>query len=805
MKKQHNSPTEASIMNAVEAAVRAIPPAWPLDATVAVNPYLGQSGEPLAYTAARLARVAGAPLTPPRQWYREQLRSGRISDADLVAVLAVKRSDAAPQTAAELRQAIEVDLPRPTALPSLARLGADVSGTDWPALIAERIGAWAAGYFDAGQALWAAPRKLPAYSAWISYASHDLTPEIQGLSGFCRRVAEAPDSARLSIVQVVERLELPPAALASYFHRLLMSLGGWAQLGRYRLWTAALQGNTDSTVVDLLAIRLLWEQAIHDQYAESIAARWQETRAAFAEPLQPSRDQIIDSLLQQAAERGFQRRLAESLARSAAAAAKTGCNARSDRPTVQAAFCIDVRSEVFRRALESLDRGIETLGFAGFFGLALEHRRFASDTDESRRPGLVKAAATTTATAAEDVERDRVSRLMARTRRAWGRFKLAAVSSFAFVEAMGPVYVGKLLRDGMALRERSIPADPAPRFDPPLDVQARIDTAQQVLRTMSLTERFARVIVMVGHGARVANNPHASSLQCGACGGYSGEVNARLLAGLANDPQVRAGLAQRGIEIPDDTLFVGAFHDTTTDSVQLYEDHRDPRFDHDLARLRTWFGQAGGLARAERATRLPGAHAGRDLERRSRDWAEVRPEWGLAGCAAFIAAPRCRTSGAALDGRVFLHDYDWQRDSSPEHRFQILELILTAPVVVASWINLQYYGSSVAPDTFGAGNKLLHNVTGGIGVVEGNAGPLRVGLPWQSVHDGERLVHEPLRLSVCIEAPTEAISDILERHPEVRELFDNGWMHLFALDAQGRMAHRYIGGLAWQADQSPAG
>ena len=57
-------------------------------------------------------------------------------------------------------------------------------------------------------------------------------------------------------------------------------------------------------------------------------------------------------------------------------------------------------------------------------------------------------------------------------------------------------------------------------------------------------------------------------------------------------------------------------------------------------------------------------------------------------------------------------------------------MILTAPVVVASWISLQYYGSTVAPTSvFGAGNKLLHNVTGGIGVVEGNGGLMRSGLP----------------------------------------------------------------------------
>ncbi len=199
--------------------------------------------------------------------------------------------------------------------------------------------------------------------------------------------------------------------------------------------------------------------------------------------------------------------------------------------------------------------------------------------------------------------------------------------------------------------------------------------------------------------------------------------------------------------------------------------------------------------------RLPRARGSEDIPRRSRDWSEVRPEWALAGCQAVIAAPRSRTAGKNLDGRAFLHEYDWHRDDG----FSVLELIMTAPVVVASWISLQYYGSSVSPEAFGGGNKLLHNVVGGIGVVEGNGGLLRAGLPWQSVHDGKQLVHEPLRLSVCIEAPREAMNEILARHDNVRALFDNRWLHLFALDEQGAMTWRYAGGLQWQPVDDRAG
>ena len=259
---------------------------------------------------------------------------------------------------------------------------------------------------------------------------------------------------------------------------------------------------------------------------------------------------------------------------------------------------------------------------------------------------------------------------------------------------------------------------------------------------------------------------------------------------MLNDQEVRTGLAKSGIKIPFDTLFVGGLHDTTTDAVTLFDAPPTAKF----TKVKSWLADAGRIARTERAVRLPRAGAGDAIAARSTDWAETRPEWALAGCSAFIAAPRSRTRGKALDGRAFLHDYDWTRDNDSG----VLELILTAPVVVASWISLQYYGSVVAPDVFGAGNKLLHNVTGGIGVVEGNGGVLRSGLPWQSVHDGSVLAHDPLRLSVCVEAPAKAVSDILARHANVRALFDNNWLHLFLLNDEGLLSQRYVGNLEWR-------
>ncbi len=768
-----------SILAAADHAGRAIPPLWPLASSVAVNPFLGQTSEPLATVAARLRRVAGCAVTLPRAHYAAQIAAGEVTDADLAAALA----DAGhPLSLATLKEAARVAAPPPGALPTVADLAAAASGTDWPGLIAERCGHFAASYFDQGQALWPLATERGVYAAWRAVATHDLTPEIAGLYGFAATVAELPDTAEAAIARAVATLGVPEAALPTYFHALLTTLGGWAQVARYRLWQAELGGGDDAHLTGLLAVRLVWEEALWRRFGGAIGDGWRAALAGHARRVEPDADDRIDAVLQGATEHAYRRRLLPLLGGKAVPAA---------RPALQAAFCIDVRSEVLRRALEGVDPGIATLGFAGFFGLGVGHRRSASDTLEARLPVLLTPGVGSTASAPGDD----TARIKARGKRAWGRFKLAAISSFAFVEAAGPLYVGKLVGDALALRKPAA-GEPAPRFDPPLDDATRATIAETVLRAMSLTDGFARLVIVAGHGASATNNPHLSALHCGACGGYPGDVNARLLAGLLNDPAVRTALAARGIVIPRDTWVAGALHDTTQDVVTVFADDVPASHAADVAQARRWFAAAGAVTRRERAARLPG----RGVARRASDWAEVRPEWGLAGCAAFVAAPRARTAGRDLQGRVFLHDYDWRRDEG----FGVLTLILTAPVVVASWISLQYYGSAVAPATFGGGNKLLHNVSGGIGVVEGNGGLLRAGLPSQSVDDGEALVHTPLRLTVVVEAPCDAIGDILGRHDGVRALFDNEWLDLIAMDEDGRPAARYRPGLRWEAVSPPA-
>lgn len=796
---------------AVDRACASIAPTWPLDRFIAVNPLWSRTSEPLPQVASRMASLSGATLLMPRSWYAREWREGRLRAEHLRAAIRRTGSRVSEERLMEiLGRREERVLSRPRVVDVLDQEPRRKLEMPWREFVIHRTSQFCASYFDDGQASFVPDKNGGLYASWRRFAPEDRGPStLMGLAGghaAFRALAESlPDNAEAMIGLAMADLGVPSHEHENYLQMLLLDINGWASWCAYLRWTARLAGGDDRRIIDLLAVRIAWEWILLRAGGDRLEADWHREMAAWpAVDRQAESARKDDWLLQEAAEIAWQdeisRRLPEGFAQT-----------RPSAPKAQAIFCIDVRSEVYRRALEAQDQRIQTLGFAGFFGMPIEYAPVGAQAARPQLPGLL-APKFRVVDQGVDEKLPALRRSRLHVKSAWKSFKGSPLSSFAFVESMGLFFGGGLLaetffkserpgesheRAGLTAAEDRVRSPKiALRADgSPMSGKERCDLAEGMLRAMSLTRGLAPLVLLIGHGSETRNNPHAAGLDCGACCGQTGEANARAAAELLNDPEVREALRARGLEVPSGTRFVGALHNTTTDEIAIFDEAAIPEEHRPaLAELRADLRAASAVARRERAPKLglgdlPGEKLEKAIEARARDWSEVRPEWGLAGNAAFIVAPRERSKHLRLDGRSFLHDYRWQEDKD----FAILELIMTAPMVVTHWINFQYYASTVDNLRYGCGNKVLHNVVGGhVGVFEGNGGDLRIGLSMQSLHDGDRWQHAPLRLAVYLEAPREAIDRVLQKHAKVRELVENEWIRLFQIDsdAKGVFARR---------------
>lgn len=798
-----------NLQTTVTTACNKIAPLWPLSHFVAVNPFLGYADQSFGKAAASLKRIQDADTVLPRQWFKEQFEVGKITLEDLRAGIAAagpevegsfKHFDEA-LTEKRLVELLSEPLVEEPVLYQTCSFSVYLDSrmeTPWQYVIREETAKWCAAYDDEGQSSWKFPWKdLSLYAGWKAAAVIDKNPELNGLKGFRARVANFSDDPHVAIEKAVAKLEMPDDKVEEFLYRILLTLPGWSGHLRYKDRELEIRGCEGDSLVQLLAILLNYEVALYEMYSNDSTSieGWKNNLIDDAED--ESKDTITLDLAerliwQSALENAFEQTLRTQIKAEAVS---------TERPDVQAVFCIDVRSEVFRRALESTQLNIQTIGFAGFFGLPIDHRIPGVGGSQARCPVLlappVKTAEGRSGIEAVQYDELRFERVMERENaRGWKRFKEAASSCFTFVETIGLSYAYKIVSDAFGMEKEQPKADAAPAFLEALSVEARTDMASGILNGLGLKTNFAKVVLFCGHGSHTKNNPYASGLDCGACGGHAGDANARLAAALLNQQDVRAELKLRGITIPADTTFIGGLHNTTTDKVTLFETSAvDSNL---LAQLETSLHAAGGITAIERSVLLGDAANQTDVVRavrsRSLDWSQVRPEWGLAGNAAFIVAPRAWTRHSNLGSRAFLHEYDAAADTEAA----VLEAVIGGPLVVGSWINLQYYGSATDNHHFGSGHKAIHNVVGGIGVALGNENDLRPGLPLQSVHDGEKHIHEPLRLHACIATDTDVLDDILSRQDHVRHLVENGWMHLISLGKEGKQWLRRMPNGEWK-------
>lgn len=798
----------STIKSLVETSCKRIAPAWPLKNFVAVNPFTGFTDTTFAKTAKNLAERGNIRMTMPISFYMERIENGEILPSDVANAL--QKIGLSPKMVDNfIKKVTEIEKRSENShsnVLTLAGIASDITGKDWDSFMVDRISSWAASFFDEYIALWnTSDTQLSLYKSWKSEAEIDRSTELMGLKNFRAKLKQLPNDHMAAINFILSELKLPEEAMEAYLHAALLKTVGWSSYISGLDYTDGVYHKQNKRLEEYLAVLLACDFYFLDAFeGEKIKQQWYKNLFSEETKDELSAERLEAELrLQDAYDFACQRALKDAFK------AHTPENS-SESIEAQMVFCIDVRSEVYRRNLESVTPHIETVGFAGFFGFSINYVPLGHSEGKNQCPVLIPTAATVKESFANNEKASRKRTTLHQIEKTWKKFKSGAVTSFGFVSPLGISFLPKLILNSAGLTR--------PVQDPKHDrlkrllkeerildlssisLEDKVAMAAGALTGMGIKDKLASLVLITGHGSSSVNNPHASGLDCGACGGHSGEINAMTAAQILNDIEVRAELAKQGISIPTHTLFLACLHNTTTDDIEIINENYVP-LSHKTAvqSIKESLTKASELNRMERSKRLhmeetPTAKISKKVIGRSQDWSQIRPEWGLAGCNAFVVAPRHRTRGLDLKGKSFLQSYD----ASSDPGYAILESIMTAPMVVTSWINLQYYASSVDNLHFGSGNKTLHNVTGGIGVIEGASGDLRIGLPLQSVHDGEKLEHAPQRLNVVIEAPLEAINGILRKHQSIRQLCDHSWITLLRLDENGKISHRYTQDCNWQ-------
>ncbi|WP_096391324.1 DUF2309 domain-containing protein [Halopenitus persicus] len=806
--------TESTIRDRIDDAATTVGSSWPIHSFVTANPLAGFEDRPFGEAVEQSRALLGGRGYPSAETFEAALKRGRIDRERLETELAEAGYEDDPETLLDL---LADATDARAANVNDADATATDAGTDDPDAATDHVDRvltkWLSAFLDEGIAHWSMPnREAGFYTAFRGMAPHDGEIPEEGV------VADLPDTPIETIETVLQ--SVPTHRWDAIFAEQLAALPGWTGFIKQR---AADEG--------------VWQSAAPISLEGYLAARLALLDAVGAD-VEPSSadagvnpaDELARAFLR-AWEATYRTALVETVAeesrsmndRENGSAAGDGT---ADRPDAQLVFCIDTRSEIIRRHVEAAG-DYETHGYAGFFGIPMEYRGYDADVAVDSCPPIVEPQHHVVDLPADHDTRarhDRRSSVRAVADEVVETLEANAATAYGYVETAGSGYGLSLaartlipgrVRDLFDAAAGAVPD--AHEFCEPLihngdattdvttdasDLPVGLTTAEQVEYAVDAFElmgweRFGRLVVFTGHASETTNNPYDASLDCGACAGNPGGPNARVLAKICNDDAVRTELRDRGYEIPDDTVFLAGQHNTTTDEVELYDGDVPESHADDLDRLRADLAAARENAAAERAEAMgvDDSPAIRETERRAADWAETRPEWGLAGNAGFVIGPRELTSDVDLDGRAFLHSYDWSTDPDGE----ALEAIFTGPLVVTQWINAQYYFSTVDNAVHGSGSKITQNPVGNVGVHQGNGGDLMTGLPLQSLlaaDDEPR--HQPLRLSTVVHAPVERVTDVLSDHEKLTELLDNDWLSLTVVDpTRNHRAFHYEEKLKW--------
>ena len=474
------------------------------------------------------------------------------------------------------------------------------------------------------------------------------------------------------------------------------------------------------------------------------------------------------------------------------------------KKSFQAMFCIDERECSIRRHIESVAPDCETLGTPGFFSVEF----FFQPENGSFYDKLCPQPVTPKYLIKEFNVKEKRKHELLYTKQAhtlipgflitlslgiWSAVKIflnlfrpkkSPASSNAFAH---------MIEDSELTIENKHPDDKENGLQIGFTVEEMATRVENLLRGIALVNNFAPLIYVIAHGSSSANNPHHGAHDCGACSGRPGSINARVFAFMANHPGVRNILRGKGIDIPENTQFVGGLHDTAADQIRFFDllklSEQNSKSCSEHIRL---FEKALDLNAKERSRRFASIptksgirNVREEIRKRSVSLFEPRPELGHGTNSLCIVGHRSMTKGLFLDRRAFMNSYDYKND--PEGK--LLQGIMRPLGPVCGGINLEYYFSRVDNYKLGAGTKLPHNVMGLIGVANSSDGDLRPGLPVQMIE-----VHDPVRLLIIVQHFPDVVLKTIQSAPEMYEWFINEWVHLVAVHPVSGQFHYFKNG-----------
>ena len=441
---------------------------WPLHSFVTANPLAGYEDRPFHEAVERANTLRGGRAYPDTETFRTAWERGNIDPSVLRAELDDHGYSPDPEAALDqLADAASDD----------ARIVRDEATVRVDHVLAS----WLAAFCDEGEASWPMPnREAGFYDAFRAVARHDSTiPDAASL-------ADAPDDPATAIAGVLA--DHPRERWTEIFEAHLNALPGWTGLLKYRAergdeW----QDAYPITLVGYLAARLLLAERF-DAPIDPLADADDGTDAGVAERFDGSDDDTIDTadgdvpleeVWLRAWEASYRGDVVDAVADASAARADRADDESADgRPDAQLVFCIDTRSEVFRRHLEATG-DYETHGYAGFFGVPMRYEGYDDQASADACPPIVDAEHHVHERpdgehADEHAAYDRWTGRFHAGEKVLKAVKSNAATAFSFVESAGSAYGAALaartlaparlhdLRDALDDRLPSVPDFCAP-------------------------------------------------------------------------------------------------------------------------------------------------------------------------------------------------------------------------------------------------------------------------------------------------------------------------------------------------------